>query len=176
MYIMINKKLECMNAHQKVRNESNQIKIKYEQTNKKLDQTKQELIETKEEHDECKREKKQAKESIKVRKSENKQYTQSIIVDGCDEYNGLGEKPNNKGKNDISIISSPVKLSFDLSSLLSYSAYNYHSVHVTSEGSLKGIGYNRDGRINATLQKTSIEDLTSVSAFSYRFVTLYMFS
>ena len=141
----------------------NETKIKCDQKDIELKDTKEELRKTKieekrtkEEHEECKREKKQPK-------SDNKQYTQSIIVGGYDGNNELGEKPNNNNKYGHKIISPPVKLSFDPSSLLSYSAYCNHAVLVMSDGSLKGVGYNDGGRISATLQKTTFNDFTDFS-------------
>ena len=93
-------------------------------------------------------------------KNTNKKFTQFIFVSGYNDYNGLGSKPNNKNGKGCPIISPPVKLSFDPSSLLSYSAYNDHSVLVMSDGSLKGVGNNKDGQISSTLQKTEIKNFT----------------
>ena len=82
-----------------------------------------------------------------------------IIVGGFDQFNGLGENLNNENRKGY-LISPPVKLSFDPSSLQSYSAYSGYSVLVMSDGSLKGIGNSNDGRISSTLQKTIIKDFT----------------
>ena len=114
---------------------------------------------------------------------------QNLIVCGCDKHNQLGVKPNNIIENFDPFISPPVKFSLDLSSLLSYSSFGNHSVLVTSDGSLKGIGSNLNGKISATLQKKEAEDFTdfcitddsrnhlaAVSAVCYQYGTLYMFS
>ena len=82
-----------------------------------------------------------------------------------------------------------MKLSIDLFSPLSYSSYSNHTVLVMNDGSLKGIGYNIDGRISGTLQKTVIKNFTdfcikdsnghqlaAVSAVCCLYGTLYMFS
>ena len=135
----------------------------------------------------CQRKQKRHRQQNEKKKRECS--LESIIVAGYDEYNGLGEKPSNQSEDGNPIIFPPVKLSFDPSSLLSYSAYCEHSVVVTSDGSLKGVGDNRDGQISATLQKTVIDDFTdfcikdgsgrqlaAVSAVCYAWGTLYMFS
>ena len=109
---------------------------------------------------------------------------QNLIVCGCDKHNQLGVKPNNIIDNYDPFVSPPVKFSFDLSSLLSYSSYGYHSVLVTSDGSLKGIGDNLNGQISATLQEKAVDDFTdfcitdgsgrqlaAVSAVCYQFGT-----
>ena len=113
---------------------------------------------------------------------------ESIIVGGDDEYNILGEKHNNKTKSGHPIISPPVKVSLDTSLLLSCSAYGKHAVLVTSDGSLKGVCSNFDGRVSSALQKTIIEDFTdfcikddrgqlaAASAVCYWYGALYMFS
>ena len=93
-----------------------------------------------------KKDKKKPKKEIDGTKHHHQKrecYLQSIVVGGWDGCNGLGGKPNNHEDGDP-IISPPVKLSFDPSSLLSYSAYGEHSVLVMSDGSLKGIGNNME--------------------------------
>ena len=89
----------------------------------------------------------------------------TIIVGGINEYNQLGEKPNNKSENvdGYSFISPPLNLSLNFSSLLSYSVYSDHPVLVTRGGSLLGIGYNSDGRITSFLKKTEISQFTEFS-------------
>lgn len=135
----------------------------------------------------------QVKNSKKQRNTELNQKkrecgVESIIVGGDDEYNILGEKHNNKTKSGHLIISPPVKLSLDTSLLLSCSAYGKHAVLVTSNGSLKGVWRNYDGRVSSALKKTIIEDFTdfcikddrgqlaAVSAVCYWYGALYMFS
>lgn len=190
------KKVEKEN--QELKKENKKQQNKYEKDMNKfideLNQTKQELNEiqtkyeqTKQELKKCKSELNQTKDVSNGHKSDNKQYTQYIIVGGLDDYNQLGEKPNNKNRSQI--IHPPVKLPLDPSSFLSYAVYGDHSVLVTSDGSLKGVGYNSDGRISATLQKTKIKDFTNfcikdgsgrqlaaVSAVCCQYGTLYMFS
>ena len=118
-----------------------------------------------------------------------KTTTTTIIVGGDDEYNQLGEKPNNKNEDGTPVISPPLNLSLDSSSLLSYSVYCDHSVLVTRGGSLLGIGDNSDGRISSSLTKTEISQFTEfsikddsgrqlapISAVCSQCGTLYMFS
>ena len=115
--------------------------------------------------------------------------TKSIIVGGNNNCYALGENSNNNGKNSFAIISPPVKSSIDPSSLLSYSIYDNHSVLVMRDGSLKGIGSNRDGPIGPFLNKyvasqftdfwikdSSGQQLAAVSAVCYKHGTLYMLS
>ncbi|KAK8842509.1 hypothetical protein M9Y10_026100 [Tritrichomonas musculus] len=116
-------------------------------------------------------------------------YSQSVVVGGFDKYSQLNEKPNILGLNGDLIISPPVKLSFDSSMHQSYSVYAWHSVAVTSGGSLRGVGCNKDGRISASLTKAEINDFTEfcvrdsnglplkpVSAVCCSRGTLYMFT
>ena len=126
-------------------------------------QTKNELEETKEELEQAKMKLKEAVDDIKQTKSEINKYTQSVIVAGFDKYNQLGVKSNNINKTGMPIISPPLILSYDHSSLLSYSIYNSHSVLVKKDGSLHGIGYNTDGIICGSLTKTEISQFTEFS-------------
>ena len=88
----------------------------------------------------------------------------TIIVCGYDEYNILGEKPNNICEIFNSpVINPPLNSSLDSSSLLSYSVYFDHAVLVTRSGSLIGIGNNKYGQISNTLMKTEISQFTEFS-------------
>ena len=176
--------------------ELNQTLEQFEQTNTELEKTTKELNQTKIKHDETKEELEQIQKKLKEaiyeiqqEKRENEKYTQSVVVAGNDQYNQLGEKSNNKEKDDIPIISPPMILSFDYSSLLSYSIYFCHSVLVQNNGSLQGIGYNLDGSISSSLTKANIRQftefsikdesgyqLTPISAVCGYNGTLYMFS
>lgn len=98
---------------------------------------------------------------IEKTKMKNKQISQSVIVCGYNEYNQLGEKTNNKHKRHS--ISPPVKSSIDFSSLLSYSISLDHSVIVTKNGSIKGIGNNQEGTIMQSLPKNTISQFTEFS-------------
>ena len=132
---------------------------------------------------------KQAKDDLNQSEIEKKRYTQSIIVGGYNKYNQLGVKSNNKNRGGNPSIHPPLLLSIDHSSLLSYSIYGCHSVIVMSDGSLKGVGCNSDGRISSTLQKKIIKNFTdfsikddrgrqlaAISAICCANGTLYMFS
>lgn len=112
-----------------------------------------------------------------------------MIVCGVDGFNLLGENPNKKSEFGDPIISPPLKSSFDLPSLLSYSVYNEHSTVVTKSGPLLGIGKNSIGFISSSLKKEKISLFTEFSikdkkgpsshsspAVCCGFSTLYMFS
>ena len=113
---------------------------------------------------------------------------ENIVVGGRDDYSQIGENPTSKSNNDA-VIHPPQNLQLDPSSLLSYSAYFMHSVSVTRSGSLIGVGYNNDGRISGSLEKTGISrfkefsmndssgrPLAPVSAVCTDYGTLYMFT
>lgn len=98
------------------------------------------------------------KEEINRYISEKNQITPTLLIAGYDWCNEFGEKPNNKAKDGSTpIIIPPILLSFNHSSLLSYSIYDSHSVLVTSDHLLKAVGYNKDGRIASSFQKTEID-------------------
>lgn len=125
-----------------------------EVTKREDDQLKEE---TKREDDQLKevikRELSQAKDEFDSAKKENKPLTQSIIVGGFDEENQIGENKNNYGQNDDSIISPPLNLFIDPSSILSFSVYSKHSVLVTNDGKLKGTGDNSFNRISHRIKQ-----------------------
>ena len=111
----------------------------------------------------------------------------SIIVSGANDFNQLVANPNNKNEEGKLIISPPLNLWLDSSSFLSYSSFYRHSVLVKRDGSLYGIGNNRDGRISSLLAKTKLNEFTefsikddngnklkAVSAVCCYFGTLYM--
>lgn len=106
---------------------------------------------------------KKCQRKLKFHHNKRECSLQSIIVGGYDNCFEIVEKPNNENEDGDPIIHPPVKLSFDPSSLLSYSAYSFHSILVTSDSSLEGVGYNEDGSISATLQKAFIDDFTYFS-------------
>lgn len=133
--------------------------------------------------------KRKQKQQLQPKKKESICNIESVIVGGYDECYQLGERPNNQDEDGSPIITPPVRLSFDPSSLLSYSTYCSHAVLVMNDGSLKGVGLNKDGRISSTLQKTLVRDFTdfrindsngqqlsAVSAVCYEHGTLYMLS
>ena len=135
-------------------------------------QTKEKLIEQFKEEQKISERREKEKETLKEKEreinedeseNENKQRKYDILVSGYDDDYGLGEKPNNKNKDGYGIIIPFVKLSFDPSSLLSYSIYRSSTVLVTSESSLKGIRFNEDGRITSSLPKTVIDHFTDFS-------------
>lgn len=68
----------------------------------------------------------------------------TILAGGLNEYNQLIKKTNNK------FISPPIVLSFE----------DGHSVLITSDGHLQGIGDNSDGRISSNLPKKRITEFT----------------
>ena len=116
-------------------------------------------------------------------------YAENIVVGGWDDDRQIGENPTSKNKHDEAVIHPPQNLQLDPSSLLSYSAYYAHSVSVTRSGSLIGVGYNSDGRISGSLEKTGISrfkefsmndssgcQLAPVSAVCTDNGTLYMFT
>lgn len=106
---------------------------------------------------------KKCQRKLKFHHNKRECSLQSIIVGGYDNYFQIVEKPNNENEDGDPIIHPPVMLSFDPSSLLSYSAYSFHSILVTSDSSLKDVGYNEDGSISATLQKAFIDYFTYFS-------------
>ncbi|KAK8837309.1 hypothetical protein M9Y10_036740 [Tritrichomonas musculus] len=173
-----------------------QMKHNYDQLLKETAQTKEEFRRAKEELERSQEELSKVKgELLQTRaesnrlKSEMKQYSKTVLIGGYDKYNQFGENPNNKNKNGYPIINPPLILSFDHSSHLSYSVYGWHSVLVTSGGSMQGTGYNGDNRISTSLPKTGINQFTDfsikdgrgrqfapVSAVCCGGATLYMFS
>ena len=91
---------------------------------------------------------------MKIKKQE-----QAIILAGIDINNMLGNKPNNKNKDGKPIISPPLRVPIDPFSLLSFSIYNEHSVLLTSDGSIMGIGDNRNGQIYSFIKKANYDHL-----------------
>ena len=72
----------------------------------------------------------------------------TLYICGCDDNFQLGEEPNNKTPDGYKTISPPIKSQFKaVSTILSYSIYEDHSVIITSDGLIQAIGDNRDGRI-----------------------------
>ena len=86
----------------------------------------------------------------------------SIIVGGINYYNlfSLTSVNYNDG---TSFVRHPQRSSLNPSFLLSYSVYESHSVLITNEGSMKGIGGNTDGRISNALTKTQMNHFTDFS-------------
>lgn len=84
--------------------------------------------------------KKLKKDESDSNKIENKQRIYSIIVGGNNNYNQLGQNSNNTNYSKDRIISPPMKIPIDTSSILSFSVYGDHSVLVMNDGSLKGVG------------------------------------
>ena len=112
-----------------------------------------------------------------------------IIVGGFNKFLQLLTESNNKGKNGKPIISPPIKTALETLSLLSFSVYGWHSICVLDDGSIKGIGYNNDGRISGNIKKIKYVELkdvsmndrdgyrmTPISAVCCGGVTLYLFS
>ena len=79
---------------------------------------------------------KKCQRKLKFHHNKRECSLQSIIVGGYDNCFEIVEKPNNENEDGDPIIHPPVKLSFNPSSLLSYSAYSFHSILVTSDSSL----------------------------------------
>ena len=182
--------------------EKKKMKEEQEWINEKMKQIKSDIEQISEENKNIDKEvciKKDVKNQMKemevdesmVNNSENDmtQNKRIMIVCGYDNFNQLGAKPNNKNEDGLPIIFPPVRLAFDPSSLLSYSAYRDHSVLVTCGGSLLGVGDNSNGRISSLLPKGVIDHYTEfamkdrngdklvpVSALCCAFGTLYMLS
>lgn len=118
-----------------------------------------------------------------------KKMLERIVICGYDEFNQLGENPNNENDDNEPFIYPAIDFSHYNSSLLSYSVYNCHLVVVYDDGSVKGIGCNSDGEIGGSLSKQviyqfmkfSLDDdkqggYVPVSAVSLAYGTLYMVS
>ena len=87
-------------------------------------------------------------------------YAQTAIVCGFNKYKQLVIESNNKNKSACPIVSPPQNLSLDSSSYQSFSSYGFHTVEVTSDGSLKVIGENSNNQISASLPKSIISQFT----------------
>lgn len=87
--------------------------------------------------------------------------SQELLLCGLNHFSQLGEKSNcRSGNGDFEVINPPVESSLPVSSLLSYSAYGFHSVAITKNGESFGVGNNLDGRIIGSLAKKVITKFT----------------
>lgn len=86
-----------------------------------------------------------------------------IEVCGFNEYNQFGENSRKENQIGDPIILPLSKSQFNLSSLLSYSCQGFHSVLITRENKLLGIGDNSDGRISVSLPKEKFKEFTTFS-------------
>lgn len=123
-----------------------------------LDKKNLELEQLKAKLDQCKEE----TEKLNRKKSKTKRIAQNVLVCGVDDSRSHVEKPNNEIPGAF-FIYLPMSALADSSSLLSFSANCLHSVRVTHDGLLIGIGDNRDGRISNSLPSKKIEHLTKFS-------------
>lgn len=86
-----------------------------------------------------------------------------ILVSGDNSNLLLGKDSNNISAHGSPVISPPLDLPIDTSSLLSYSIYYNHSLFITNDGSLHGIGDNRNLQISISLPKEKILQTTEFS-------------
>lgn len=86
-----------------------------------------------------------------------------IFVCGCNDCNQLGEQSNNKYPYSHPFIWPYKKSRIDPSTLLSYSFYSQHSVIITNDHKLYGIGENSDGIISGSLKRAKINEFTQFS-------------
>lgn len=83
-----------------------------------------------------------------------------IFVSGANTRDQLGEKANAKNPSRNSIISPPCNSHIDINSLLSYSAYDEHSVLITKDGKLLAIGNNENSQISGGLSRKVFKEFT----------------
>ena len=85
-----------------------------------------------------------------------------IIVGGRNEYNQLGENPNNTDFDGEPIISPAVKSHLDISTLLSYSVYSSHFVFITKNKKAYAYGFNSGNKISSTIPTGKLDKCTEI--------------
>lgn len=85
-----------------------------------------------------------------------------IIVGGRNEYNQLGENPNNTDFDGEPIISPAVTSHLDISTLLSYSVYSSHFVFITKNKKAYAYGFNSGNKISSTIPTGKLDKCTEI--------------
>lgn len=189
------KNMQLLNENKMYKNENKKLETMINQVTKELSSTKQEVNQTKDELlrtkiklekqqvelNQVKKELEQTTNMFNRPENDKNKFTQEIIVGGFNILNHLGEKSNNNS-NRWGLISPPLRLPFDPSSLLSYSTGHSHSILITGDYILKGVGsgYNKyfdhNGFKTFWITEENGRQLIPISALCLNECTFYMFS